>query len=125
MQDTMKENAKECLLDYIQARSDQFFLRLAVQNFCKKIAIANKCLVKGYKKRQVIKEKLNNSLFQVKQGMVEGITKKSSKKAKETAKLVKKLDDKQVENIREILNKVFIMRHKVRMLWFNVNKDET
>ena len=124
MQDTMKENAKECLLDYIQARSDQFFLRLAVQNFCKKIAIANKCLVKGYKKRQVIKEKLNNSLFQVKQGMVEGITKKSSKKAKETAKLVKKLDDKHVENIREVLNKVFIMRHKVRMLWFNVNKDE-
>ena len=56
--------------------------------------------------------------------MVEGITKKSSKKAKETAKLVKKLDDKHVENIREILNKVFIMRHKVRMLWFNVNKDE-
>ena len=124
MQDTMKENAKECLLDYIQARSDQFFLRLAVQSFCKKIAVANKCLVKGYKKRQVIKEKLNNSLFQVKQGMVEGITKKSSKKAKETAKLVKKLDDKHVENIREILNKVFIMRHKVRMLWFNVNKDE-
>ena len=124
MQDTMKENAKECLLDYIQARSDQFFLRLAVQNFCKKIAIANKCLVKGYKKRQVIKEKLNNSLFQVKQGMVEGITKKSSKKAKETAKLVKKLDDKHVENIRDVLNKVFIMRHKVRMLWFNVNKDE-
>lgn len=57
--------------------------------------------------------------------MVEGITKKSSKKAKETAKMVKKLDDKQVENIREILNKIFIMRHKVRMLWFKVNADET
>ena len=88
MQDTMKEKAKECLLDYIQARSDQFFLRLAVQKFCKKVAVSYKCFVKGYQKRQIIKEKLNNSLFQVKQGMVEGITKKSSKKAKETAKHV-------------------------------------
>ena len=56
--------------------------------------------------------------------MVEGITKKSSKKAKETAKLVKKLDDKQVENMRDILNKIFIMRHKVRMLWFKINADD-
>ena len=48
MQDLMKEKAKECLLDYIQARSDQFFLRMAVQKFCKKVAISYKCLVKGY-----------------------------------------------------------------------------
>ena len=62
----MKEKAKECLLDYIQARSDQFFLRLAVQNYCKKVAISYKCLVKGYKKRQIIKEKLSNSVGQIK-----------------------------------------------------------
>ena len=66
LQDTMKEKAKECLLDYIQARSDQFFLRKAVQNYCKKVAISYKCLVKGYKKRQIIKEKLGNSVGQIK-----------------------------------------------------------
>ena len=42
---------------------------------------------------------------------------------KEIIRSVKKLDDTQLGNLAEVVNRVFIMRHKVRQLWFDINKQ--
>ena len=39
-------------------------------------------------------------------------------------KKVKKIDENQLSNISEVVNKIFILRHKLRMLWWSINKDE-
>jgi len=51
------------------------------------------------------------------------INPKKNKKLKDTLKLVKKIDEEQVENMTELVNKIFILRHKLRMIWFLINKE--
>jgi len=39
-------------------------------------------------------------------------------------KLVKKVDEEQIENLMEMIYKIVIMRHKIKMIWFLINKNE-
>ena len=43
---------------------------------------------------------------------------KKNKKIKEVLKAVKKINDDQMDQMTDLLNKVIIMRHKLKMIWF-------
>jgi len=47
---------------------------------------------------------------------------KKHRKIKDTLKAVKKIDDDQMENITELVNRIYIQRHKLRMIWFLINR---
>ena len=47
---------------------------------------------------------------------------KKNKKIKDLLKNVKKIEDVQMENITELVNKIFIQRHKLKMIWFMINR---
>ena len=34
------------------------------------------------------------------------------------------MDEKTLENLAEFMYKLFIMRHKIKMIWFLVNKED-
>ena len=46
---------------------------------------------------------------------------KKNKKIAETLKSVKKIDDTQMSNIVDLVNKIYIKRHKLKMIWFLIN----
>ena len=47
---------------------------------------------------------------------------KKNKKIKDMLKNVKKIEDVQLENITELVNKIYIQRHKLKMIWFMINR---
>ena len=47
---------------------------------------------------------------------------KKNKKIKDLLKNVKKIEDGQMENITELVNKIYIQRHKLKMIWFMINR---
>ena len=47
---------------------------------------------------------------------------KKNKKIKDLLKNVKKIEDVQMENITELVNKIYIQRHKLKMIWFMINR---
>ena len=52
------------------------------------------------------------------------MTKKTSKKVKDNIKAVKKVEQTQIDNICEILFKILMRRHEIKLLWFDANKRE-
>lgn len=47
---------------------------------------------------------------------------KKNKKIKDLLKNVKKIEDVQMENITELVNRIYIQRHKLKMIWFMINR---
>lgn len=47
---------------------------------------------------------------------------KKNKRIKDTLKAVKKIDDNQMENITDLVNKIYMQRHKLKMIWFLINR---
>ena len=52
------------------------------------------------------------------------VTKKTSKKVKDNIKAVKKVEQVQIDNICEVLFKILMKRHEIKLLWFDANKRE-
>jgi hypothetical protein len=48
---------------------------------------------------------------------------KKNKKSKDTLKLVKKIDEEHIDNLTELVNKIFISRHKLRMIYFLMSRE--
>ena len=38
--------------------------------------------------------------------------------------MLKKIDDTHVSNVATIVNKIYMQRHKLKMIWFAINKEE-
>ena len=82
-------------------------------------------MIEGVARRKEIKEFIKRQVETVRQQYVEqAVTKKTSKKVKDNIKAVKKVEQTQIDNICEVLFKILMLRHEIKLLWFDANKRD-
>lgn len=120
MHELAREKAKARFVRYVAFRSEKFHLKNSYIAYIRdKVIPIQRRLKVGYARRKQIKEYLTTALNSMRQTLNEmNPNAKKNKKIKEMLKSVKKIDDIQMENIIDLVNKIFIDRHKLKMLWF-------
>ena len=93
----------------------------------KKIIPATKNVRKGYQIRENIKEHIKSRFESVKQGLLEMPAKgkpATQKKIKDMKKALNKWEETHVTIISELFYKMVMLRHMIKMAWFDANCED-
>lgn len=125
MHEISQDEAKARFMNYVAFRSEKYHLKSSYVSFIKKVVIPlQRRLRRGFARRKQIKEYLRTTLLTMRQSLIDmNLNSKKNKKIKETLKAVKKIDDEQMENITELVNRIVISRHKLKMIWYLINRQ--
>ena len=124
MHENAREEAKARFINYVSFRSEKFHLKSSYVSFIKqKVIPIQRRLKRGFIRRRQIKDYLRTALLTVRQSLNDmNPNIKKHRKIKDSLKAVKKIDDDQMENITELVNKIYMQRHKLKMIWFLINR---
>ena len=137
LRDTLNVRAKNVLLEYMSNRRDNYKIITKFQNFMYKIVPPlQRKMIWGIRLRKFIPAYIKERIAE----QISELTNKNSKKKKAS----KKSNDKDLKNLKALLkdrekegnqnptidnlvkmiNHIFIQRHKIKMIYFEANKEE-
>ena len=124
MHEIAREKAKARFMSYVAFRSEKFHLKNSYVAYIRdKVIPIQRRLKAGFALRKQIKEYLRTALLSMHQTLNEmNPNAKKHRKIKDMLKKVKTIEDFQMDNIIDLVNKIYIQRHKLKMIWFMINK---